>query len=46
MEKSLPYTRQTFAPRQPKIELRNYFPENWLFELIEIETNSRTVLTR
>ena len=25
------------VPEKPKVALRNFFPENWLFELINIE---------
>ena len=28
-------------PTQPKVRLRNYFPENWLFETIELGENRK-----
>ena len=28
-------------PMKPKVQLRNYFPENWLFETVELGENRK-----
>ena len=28
----------------PKVDLRNYFPETWLFELVDLDEEGNTVL--
>jgi len=33
----------TFTPEKPKVTLRNYFPENWLFELIAIGEGEKQI---
>jgi alpha-2-macroglobulin len=30
--------------RRPKVELRNYFPETWLFDLVELDSNGEKTL--
>ena len=30
--------------RRPKVDLRNYFPETWLFNLVELDSNGETTL--
>merc|ERR1719495_726042 len=33
----------TFTPEKPKVTLRNYFPENWLFELVAVEEGKKQI---
>ena len=30
--------------KKPKLDLRNYFPETWLFDLVELDTNGESIL--
>jgi len=30
-------SKEIYSPEKPRVALRNYFPENWLFELVSVE---------